>query len=247
VRVTAHRLQQLEAHDAAVRLFERVARLRPEEPQSPRDLALALAARADATSAKGARARDYDRAVGLLYDIVLGNWDGRFPEVETIALDELNRILAVADRARLRLARRDRVDPRLVKLLDVDLRVVMTWDTDGSDMDLWVMEPGGERCYYAAPLSAQGGHMSSDFTGGYGPEEYLLRRARPGTYAVRANFFGSRSQQLLGTTTVQATVFTDYGRPTERRQALTLRLADERETYDVGSVTIGDGPAKVRR
>ena len=46
LRVLAHRLAQVEELDVAIELFDRVRRLRPEEPQSYRDLALALDRRA---------------------------------------------------------------------------------------------------------------------------------------------------------------------------------------------------------
>ena len=48
LRVLAHRLAQVEELDLAIELFDRVRRLRPEEPQSYRDLALALDRRAGA-------------------------------------------------------------------------------------------------------------------------------------------------------------------------------------------------------
>ncbi len=48
LRVAAHRLNQIGERELAIDLFEKVLRLRPEEPQSYRDLALALADRADA-------------------------------------------------------------------------------------------------------------------------------------------------------------------------------------------------------
>lgn len=43
--------------------------------------------------------------------------------------------------------------------------------------------------------------ISKDFTGGYGPEEYTVRRAMAGEYQIKANFFGSRAQQVTGPTT----------------------------------------------
>ncbi len=68
------------------------------------------------------------------------SWDGRFPEIEVTALMDLNRMAAIleADGKAKELVF---IDPRLRKLLDVDVRVVMTWDTDMTDMDLWVTEP----------------------------------------------------------------------------------------------------------
>ena len=68
--------------------------------------------------------------------------------------------------------------------MPLDLRVVLSWDSDNSDMDLWVTDPNGEKCYYSNNLTYQGGLISDDFTGGYGPEEFVLRDAKPGKYKV---------------------------------------------------------------
>lgn len=248
LRVAAHRLQQASELDLAIGLFEKVRRLRPEEPQSLRDLALARAARADARRAGAVdvtadQAADYVRAVELLNDVVLGEWDGRFPNIEVLALLEINRILAVLDRGHALPAAGHPVDPRLVKLLDTDLRIVLTWDTDATDMDLWVVEPTGEKCFYSHAFTGIGGRLSRDFTGGYGPEEYAVRRARPGRYAVKANYYGSREQGLSGPTTVQATIITNFGRPQEQRRSLTLRLEEAKEVVDVGEVSFGEARA----
>ena len=239
LRVLAHRLEQLDALDLAVELFTDVRRLRPEEPQSLRDLALALDRRSSARRGDAGRiddrgAADARQALSLFAEIVETDWDGRFPEIEAIALMEANRIASRLERDGHRAPWP--LDPRLRGLLDVDLRIVLTWDTDQTDMDLWVVEPGGEKCYYSHPRTSTGGALSRDFTGGYGPEEYMVRRALAGDYAIKANFFGSRSQSLTGATMVQATVIADYGRPTERRRAITVRLDQAREVVDIGAV-----------
>ncbi len=251
LRVAAHRLQQIGALDLAVELFEDVRRLRPEEPQSLRDLALALEARADAAVRERGRgergsAASYERAVALLVDLALGQWDGRFPEIEVTAIEEANRILTVLERD-LNFPKSTLLDPRLRTLLDTDVRIVLTWDTDSTDMDLWVTEPTGEKCYYAHALTQIGGLVSRDFTGGYGPEEYLVRRALPGDYRVQANFYGSRAATLTGPTTLQATVITNWGRPNEQRRALTLRLTEARDVVDVGSVRFEPQPSQLTR
>jgi tetratricopeptide (TPR) repeat protein len=251
LRVAAHRLRQIGALDLAVELFEQVKRLRPEEPQSLRDLALALEARADAALRERGRgdrgiAGSYERAVELLRELALGAWDGRFPEIEVTAIEEANRILAVLERD-LAFPVSGLLDERLRGLLDTDLRIVLTWDTDSTDMDLWVTEPSGEKCYYGHALTAIGGLMSRDFTGGYGPEEYLVRRALRGEYRVQANFYASRSATLTGPTTLQATVITNWGRPNEERRALTLRLAEAREVVDIGRVQFDPQAAQVTR
>jgi hypothetical protein len=242
LRVLAHRLEQVDELDLAVELFDRVRRLRPEEPQSHRDLALALDRRADARQRQDGRLTpatldDYRRALELLAAVVEGEWDGRFPEIEVIALEEANRIAAIMERGGAR--QPWPLDARLRRLLDTDVRIVLTWDTDQTDMDLWVIEPSGEKCFFSHALTTIGGAISKDFTGGYGPEVYAARSAPGGKYDVKANFYGSRSQSLTGPTTVQATVITNYGRPGESRQALTVRLTSARDVVDIGSVSVG--------
>lgn len=230
LRVLAHRLAQLEMLDLSIGLFTEVLELRPEEPQSYRDLALVLARRAGRFPERARE--DYARAIELLYEVVMRQWD-RFEEIEGIALMEINRLIPLAREAGVEAIP---VDPRLVRLLDVDLRIVLTWDADITDMDLWVVEPSGERAYYSHPRTTIGGQMSRDFTNGYGPEEYCLKRAQRGEFRIEANYFGSSAPTLSGAVTLQAEVFTNYGRPNEKRETITLRLKERKETFEVGVV-----------
>jgi len=245
IRVAAHRLQQAGELDLAISLFERVQKLRPEEPQSFRDLALALAARAD-SAASATRAdhntgqiiSDYGRAIELLNKVITSNWD-RFPEIEVTAAMEANAILARLQRLPMLGDIPIALDHRLRQNLDCDVRIVLTWDADMTDVDLWVTEPSGEVCMYNHNRTTIGGLVSRDFTQGYGPEEYCLRKTMSGKYLIQANYYGSRQQELTGPCTVQATVITNFGRPDEKREALTLRLTSQKETVTVGTVTLG--------
>jgi Ca-activated chloride channel family protein len=249
LRVLAWRLQDAGELDAAISILRRVLRLRPEEPQAYRDLALALGTRFD----RNAAAADADEALALLARVIErrpledrqlgarwtvdGNWD-RFPRCEIIALEEFNRIAA---RAEGRGATIPELDRRLRVNLDCDLRVVMAWDADATDIDLHVLQPDGETAFYGRNRTSAGGLVSNDCTQGYGPEEYLIRRAPAGTYAVSCRYFGSRQTGLLGPATVTATVILDWGRPSERAQRLTLRLDRQGDAIPVGSVQVGDG------
>ncbi|MGO4549898.1 DUF2135 domain-containing protein [Lysobacter sp. 2RAF19] len=223
LRVLGYRLMQAGEAARAVEVFRKVLAMADEEPQSHRDLGLALAA-------TGQR----QDAIRYLYDVVATPWDGRFDEVELVALNELNAIVATSptplDTAF--------VDPRLRRNLPVDLRAVLAWDSDNSDMDLWVTDPNGERCYYGNRLTRQGGQLSDDFTGGYGPEEFLLRDAKPGKYRVEANFYGDRQQIVTGATTLMLTLTTGWGTPARKDQAVTLRLNDAKETVLVGEFDV---------
>jgi len=245
LRVVAYRLIDVGDLDTATKLFEDILEMRPEEPQSYRDLANVLALRwenSDWRSTHPQQAdQDISRAMTLLHQVIFGRWDRRLQEIEIIALMELNRLIAKVDRLlpaqRSRILRPD-LDPRLAGVLNVGLRIVLSWDADLTDVDLWITEPTGNNVFYQKPHSVIGGRLSRDFTQGYGPEEYLLKQPIPGNYQIRAKYYGSRQRNLLGPVTVKAVIFTNWAHPDEERRELTLRLDRVRDIASVGEVRI---------
>ncbi len=226
LRVLAYRLMEAGVPRLAIPLLERVQEMAEEEPQSFRDLGLALAA-----------SGQEQQAIEQLYQVVLRPWDWRFADVEQIALSELNSIVARAKAAGRTLNTRA-MDSRLLRNLPVDLRVVLTWDADNSDMDLHVIDPDGERAYYGHQLTYQGGRMSRDFTGGYGPEEFMLRNAKPGIYRVEVNYFGSGQQIVTGATTLQLHFTTGFGTQKADDKMVTLRLKEQGSSILVGEFEV---------
>lgn len=225
LRILAYRLQQIDRHDLAVPLFEEVLKMRGEEPQSRRDLALALSRM---------EKPDYGRAASLLWDVIRKTWDGRFPSIEIIAVHELNDLLLRAPKEARADIEKCGVEKRFLDAVPVDLRVVLTWDADATDIDLWVTDPAGETCIYNHNRTQTGGRMSNDFTRGYGPEIFTITRALPGTYTVRVNYYGNTQQKFAGATTVQIEFETAFNRAGSKRQAVTRRLTDKREVIEVG-------------
>ena len=138
-----------------------------------------------------------------------------------ISLIEANRLIP---RYRALGGRDIGLDPRLIDLLDFDLRVTIEWQTEASDVDLWVDEPGGERAIFSNPRTAIGGRLSNDMTQGYGPEEYLLRRAPAGAYEIRANVFAADRLSPNGAQRVTARIISDYGLATEREELVDIEL-----------------------
>lgn len=223
LRILAYRLMQAKQAALAVKVFENVRDLAPHEPQSLRDLGLAYAA-----------AGQPQKAVDALWEVVSKTWKRRVPDIEMIALAEMNAIIASAAE-KLDVSR---IDPRLVRNLPLDLRVVLAWDTDNSDMDLWVTDPNGEKSYYSYKLSYQGGRMSADVTGGYGPEEYSLKKAKPGKYLVQANFYGHRQQVISAATTLQLKLQTGFGKGSQKEEIITVRLKGQSEVVTVGEFEV---------
>lgn len=217
MRVLAHRLNQLGEHQRALAVFEEVKKLRPDEPQSRRDVALTMA-----------QLKRYQEAGDTLWEIIKEPNDDRFEGIHLIALVELN---ALVSRHGIRTSSYDR---RFINKMDCDARIILTWDSNDSDMDLWVTDPLGELCNYAKNRTEAGGRMSNDFTDGYGPEEFLVKRALHGKYRVEVNFFGTRQQIIAGATTIQVEIFTNWGRRNQKSKKVTLRLKDKSELVYVG-------------
>lgn len=223
LRVLAYRLMQANRPDLAIPVLERVLAIGGEEPQSYRDLGLAYAANGERQT-----------AVDHLYEVVARPWDGRFPDIEVISLAELNALVATSPTP----IDTTRIDPRFKRNLPVGLRAVLSWDSDNSDMDLHVTDPNGEEAFYSHPLTYQGGRMSRDFTGGYGPEEFVLRNPVPGKYKVQVVYFGDRQQIVTGATTLQVWLSTGFGTALQQDQKVTVRLTEKRDEIFVGEFEV---------
>jgi hypothetical protein len=222
LRVLAYRLQEIGETAEAVRLLARVSELAPDEPQSWRDLGLAQAA-----------AGAWQPAIAALWAAASGVWDGRFGDIDLIALGELDAIAATHSGVDV-----SAVDARLRRNLPLDVRVALAWDTDNTDIDLWVKDPHGEWVSYQSPLSRQGGRVTRDVTNGYGPEVFSLKKAVPGTYEVRAKYFGSHRQALGNGTSVMMRLTTGFGTPAEKHRDVILRLEEARDDVLVGTFEV---------
>ncbi|RLA52592.1 MAG: hypothetical protein DRR42_07180 [Gammaproteobacteria bacterium] len=233
----ADRLLRFESYSQAVALLGRVVDLDDDRPQPWRNLALALDQMASAPGLTSRERRSlYHEALDHLNHVIVNPWDGDYDGIELIAVMEANHVRAKLESAG---GQDNLLDERLRRLLDVDLRVVLTWNVDIVDMDLWIGEPTGERAMYSNPETAIGGHLSNDMTNGYGPEEYLLRRAPNGDYEIRADFFGNDILNPNGAVILSAVIFRNWGRDDESMKVIDIEMTDETEDeYVIGTVVI---------
>ena len=223
LRILAQKLLQLKAEKLAISLFKSILELRPEEPQSYRDYGLALA-----------QIGKYQEAIEALYKVVKEPYDGRFEGIHLIALNEINHLIARYPRE---IDTKGIPDHFLVQL-PMDIRVVINWDADNTDVDLWVTEPNDEKCMYSYKLTSNGGRISNDFTQGYGPEEYLIRKAPKGTYRIQAHYYGNHRPTLSGKAILTVQLFKNYGTPYEVKSEFTRRLQVVDEELDLATFEI---------
>ena len=222
LRMLGYKLSNYNAKKEAVQVFRKVAQLREEEPQSFRDLGLALAEDAQ-----------YNEAAKNLYRVVTNEWSSRFGDVQLVTLNDLNSLIARHQGIDV-----SYIDKRLLKKEPVDVRVVLSWDTDNCDMDLWVTDPKDEKCYYQNTLTYLGGKISRDVTQGYGPEEFMLKKAENGKYKVQVDYFGTHSQKQLMPVSLRITFYTHFGTPQQKQEETTVRLSNAKEVIEVGAFQV---------
>ena len=222
LRMLGYKLSNYSAKKEAIQVFRKVAQLREEEPQSFRDLGLALAEDAQ-----------YNEAAKNLYRVVTNEWSSRFGDVQLVTLNDLNSLIARHQGIDV-----SYIDKRLLKKEPVDVRVVLSWDTDNCDMDLWVTDPKDEKCYYQNTLTYLGGKISRDVTQGYGPEEFMLKKAENGKYKVQVDYFGTHSQKQLIPVSLRITFYTHFGTPQQKQEETTVRLSNAKEVIEVGAFQV---------
>ncbi len=236
------RLREAGQYNEAEVCFRKALKLRNEEGQSRRDLALVLSESGKATK----NAAALSEAMALLKEAAFTNFARRSGrrsndrQVSIVALEELNALIAWCAAVEWPEGTRPTVpelDAAYRRDLPVKIRIVLSWDADETDIDLHVLEPDGEEAYYGHRRTSSGGFVSEDVTTGYGPEEYM-RKEGLGTFKILSNYFASHQTALTGATTVTATVYTDWGTAAEKLNIITLRLDKPKDKHLIGEVKV---------
>ena len=231
LRLVGYRLLALGQPAPAVRLFRQVQQQRPFEPHSYRDLARSLE-----------EAGKYGLAAVQYEALLAGTWHNRFGEaLKMVVREEYVQMMRTA-------LRRKGVDPRvanhfgdrLEKLAAAqtpsDLRVTISWNTDATDVDLWVIEPDATKVFYQNKTSPAGGELSQDQTQGYGPERYQIKKARQGVYKVLVHYFAVNPNLLASETHVQVVITRHAGTPREVSERHNVILKKHNEQIEVARV-----------
>jgi hypothetical protein len=230
LRLVGYRLLDLQQPAQAARLFTRVQESRPFEPHSYRDLARSL--------------EDCGRygLAALQYEIVLaGTWHNRFQQsLKEVTQEEYVRMMQEAIRSKS-------LSPQLANVFGErlermkteqpsDLRVTISWNTDATDVDLWVIEPDGTKCFYQHNRTKNGGELSQDQTQGYGPERYRVAKALPGEYTIVVHYYSANQNLIAGETHVNVIVTRNAGRKDETSERKTIILKKANEQVEAARV-----------
>lgn len=226
LKAAAYRLMQEKEYDTAILIYEEIKELRPEEPQSYRDLALAYLQKGD-----------YQSTLDYYCFIMSKSW-GRFNDIKEIILNEMNALMA-AHKGHLNLTNVDK--SLILPIMPQDIRVIMDWSSDNTDIDLWVDDPNMERCMYNHNRTANGGKISKDFTNGFGPEEFAIKNAPKGKYQIYANYYAEHRASITGPVTVYLSIFTRFGTSKQNVERIAIQLKERSSSQMIGSINFKPG------
>ncbi|WP_278011298.1 VIT domain-containing protein [Flavobacterium gyeonganense] len=150
-KTLTYTLRQWKDYEDAVFTAKQVVKWRTHEPQSLRDYALTLE---DA----GKYQEAFDELIKALEVNYYGEMSGHYQGVEDIILMDLNRMLIEHSGLKV-----EKLDKKYLDKMSVDIRIIMNWNQMDVDLDLHVIEPNGEECYYSHTTTEAGARFSKRF------------------------------------------------------------------------------------
>jgi len=157
------------------------------EPQSYRDYALALADNGETQAA-------LDSLYEMLKKPYSSNITARSSGIAEVAVTEINRLIAKNPGLNT-----SKIDKSILMNIPVDIRVVINWNKNNTDLDLHVVDPNNERCYFGNSTTRIGGRIGED----------------------------AREFAADGPSTVMAEIYTKYADKSEQRKVVSLQLSSE--------------------
>lgn len=198
----AYTLESWNQYDEAVRTYNYLQSVYPNELLYYRNLALVFYQKGDFTA-----------AVKKYYEGITrycGDNELYFKEFKAMMLQEMNAIIT---------AQKDSVDltginPQLIRPIVYDLRITIDCNNRSLGNNLSVTEPGGKTCTYYGLQKADGKLSGKYYYYGYynsGCEEYQLKDAKQGKYRIQVNFYGYYTVEAPSVIRIVAFKKTDKG------------------------------------
>jgi len=221
-------LMYMQKTKEAQQIFTKVSQWRSFEPQSFRDLGLALLAN-----------KQYQAAADTLFYAlkVLSKTDrgSAFEGMETTLILEINSILKNHPEVHLKNFNKEYTK----QAVPLDLSIVLNWNRNDTDNDLYVTDPNGEVCYYSKKETPNGAMFINDQTNGYGPEQVVVKKAMKGKYKIKVHFYGSSNFKGFNTSSIFIQATTHAGQSNENTTYFCNQLiANNTSDIELGTIEV---------
>ena len=183
----------------------------------------------------------------VFYEIALeAGFNNQGPDFKKIVAADYLYLLTQIQSGKLDSSIDDFAKARLQTLKDTlgfekaDVLITMMWNTDQTDVDLHIGEPGGSECSYQNKTTRIGGKITSDITGGFGPEMYRLLDAPAGKYDVRVKLFNNNQSRASLRNRVHLKIYRDFGGEEMKVTHKSVQLEKKGEQEHVATVGVED-------
>ncbi|WP_100615311.1 carboxypeptidase-like regulatory domain-containing protein [Confluentibacter citreus] len=214
LKALAYLLESAKEYKLAINIYTQVLKLLPDDLQSYRDLALVY------------------KNIGLVNEssAILKSLtvDGSNSNKSILQFQNINDILK-NDMGHLS---NEKVEATY------DVRIVADWNRYDTNINLHVIDPTREICYYENPVTRQGGQLAQNMSQG-GPEEFTLKNAKKGSYFVMVNYSLKDDSEITAMPTyIKLTMYKYYGKPNETKEIKIIRLAKPNDKEIVAKMEI---------
>jgi tetratricopeptide (TPR) repeat protein len=224
-------LMKLGKYETAETLFRFAIERRPDHHNNYRGLALSLWYQ-----------ERFKDAVDVLIEVLAKEHNSRYKSLNRVLKEELGYVLrgwyhkSPSDLKEAReIARKHGVNLQRTD----DARITLHWETDANDVDLHVVDPANEECYYSHKTNASGVTLYADLTQGLGPEVISVPKGRivDGAYHVGVKYFSAGPMGVSrGIVLIQQE--DENGMPRVQIEAFTLLPAVEGQSQDMRHITV---------
>lgn len=213
LRVLAYLYENAEEYDNALRIYERVALLAPDEAQSYRDLANAYQ-----------ETGNYDKSLELYINMLAEQIIGvNFRSIDKSLGHELLHLVA---------RHRDEIDYQrlpeewLVNEYRIDLRMVIEWSDREVPFEFQFVNPQDKYFKWNHTLFDNKERLEEEVKSGFQFEEFIIDEAPHGLWRVNIEYLGEDVYTTIPPY-LKYTIYRDYGTSDERKETIIVKLSNQ--------------------
>lgn len=198
----------------AVRTYERILKMKPNQARSYRDLANALVLN-----------KQYQDAL-MIYDKIekkRGVGMANFYGIETTVTNEFKNLVN-QHRQNLNTSG---INPSMLKPKKMKKRIVFEWNDPSAEFDIQIVNPQKRYFTWSHTKAESAVRIAEERQQGFGSEEFFITNSDIGEWLFNVKYYGTDSKNVP--TYIMITTYTDFGYPNEKREAKVIRLAEKKK------------------
>ena len=224
LRALAYKQQQFNLHEAAKITFERIKKLRPNESQSYRDLALA-----------NLLVKDYKEAYKLYSNMDKGIRVGQadFSQIrKSILLETRNLVNRHGGTLQ-----NTTIDDKFRRAATYRARIVVEWNTSDCDFELNIINPKGRYFTWSHVIAENPDRVNAENQLGFRMEEFYLTDEDKGDWKFNLKYIG-RNGQSSKPIYFKVTTYKNYGMPNQTETIEVYRVSDKNVEKEMTKVSL---------